>query len=59
MPTTAQEVFINNVRLLPPAERLRLAALILADLTQTKPPVIDYSDTWGEQDRNDLTAFSL
>lgn len=59
MPTTAQEVFTNNVRLLPPAERLRLAALILDDLTRTKPPGIDHSDTWSEQDRSDLTAFSL
>jgi len=32
--TNAQELYASTVRHLPPAERLRLAALILDDLTQ-------------------------
>ena len=41
--TNAQDLYASTVRHLPPAERLRLAALILDDLTQaaqdqTEPP---------------------
>jgi hypothetical protein len=35
MALTAQEVFTETVRDLPPSERLRLAALILQDLAQS------------------------
>ncbi len=59
MLTTVQEVFVETVRVLSPTERLRLAALILEDLTQPNLSVVDISDVWGEQDQNDLTAFSL
>ncbi|OGO40732.1 MAG: hypothetical protein A2Z04_03845 [Chloroflexi bacterium RBG_16_57_9] len=59
MPTTAQEIFVETVRALPPTERLRLAAIILEDLTQSHLSVVDTSDTWSEQDQSDLTAFSL
>ena len=59
MPTTAQDVFTETVRALPPTERLRLASLILNDLAQSNLAVVDVGDTWNEQDQNDLTAFSL
>jgi len=59
MALTAQEVFAETVRALPPSERLRLAALILQDLAQSEVAVVDRSDTWSEQDQNDLTTFSL
>lgn len=59
MLTTAREVFSQSVRALPPVERLRLAALILDDLTQSDLSVVDIRDTWSTQDRADLTAFSL
>ena len=59
MATTAQEVFTETVRVLPPTERLRLAALILQDLAQTDMTVVDTSSVWSEQDQRDLTAFSL
>jgi hypothetical protein len=59
MPTTAQQIFVETVRTLPPTERLRLAALILEDLTQPNLSVVDISDVWSEQDQSDLTAFSL
>ena len=56
---TAQEVFTETVRSLPPTERLRLAALILQDLAQADMAVVDVSSVWSEQDQYDLTAFSL
>ena len=59
MALTAQEVFTETVRALPPTERLRLAALILQDLTQSEVAVVDSRDAWSEQDQSDLTTFSL
>lgn len=59
MLTTAREVFAEAVRGLPPAERLRLAALILDDLTQSNVSLVDSSDAWTARDRADLVAFSL
>ena len=59
MAPTAQEVFTETVRALPPTERLRLAALILQDLSQAEVSIVDSSDAWSEQDQSDLTAFSL
>ncbi len=59
MPITAQEVFTETVRVLPPTERLRLAALILQELAQTDMAVVDASSVWSEQDQRDVTAFSL
>ena len=59
MPITAQEVFAETVRALPPTERLRLAALILQDLAQADMTVVDTSSVWSEQDQSDLTTFSL
>ena len=59
MMTTAQKVFTEIVRTLPPGEQLRLAALILQDLTQLDVASVDSSNTWNEQDQSDLTSFSL
>lgn len=59
MALTAQKVFTETVRALPPSERLRLAALILQDLAQSDMAVVDRSDTWNEQDQRDLAALSL
>lgn len=59
MALTAQEVFTETVRALPPSERLRLAALILQELAQSDVAVVERSDTWSEQDQIDLTAASL
>ena len=55
----AQEAYTENVRPLTPSERLRVAALILAELTQAKLVGVDESSEWSEQDIRDLTAFSL
>lgn len=59
MVTTAQKVFTEIVYTLPPSERLRLAALILQDLTQFEVASMDSNNTWSEQDQSDLTTFSL
>lgn len=60
MTATAQDIYAESVRTLPPSERLRLAALILDELTHRHNVAhIDYGDAWTEQDRNDMTAFSL
>lgn len=56
---TARDVFTRTVRTLPPAERLRLTALILDDLTRSTPTVEDSADMWSDQDQRDLTAFTL
>lgn len=62
MPTTdqtIQEVYRYVVDTLSLSERLRLAALILNDLTQQNITVIDSSDTWSDSDQLELTTFSL
>jgi hypothetical protein len=59
MSTTAQEIYRQVVTNLSPTERLRLATLILNDLVQQNLSIIDYSDTWTEQDQLDLASFSL
>jgi hypothetical protein len=55
----AQELYVSAVRDMPSEERLRLAALILNDLTQTRQSLPDYEDDWTEEDMRDLTAYSL
>jgi hypothetical protein len=56
---TAQEIYASSVRNLPPAEQLRLAALILDELTKSGAIPPDSSDTWSDEDTSDLTTFSL
>lgn len=57
--TTAQTLYAQAVRGLPMTERLHLAALILAELSQPNVAVIDASAVWSEEDQRDLAAFSL
>lgn len=56
---TIQEIYQNIIATLPLSDRLRLAALILNELTQQNVAVIDASDAWTEQDQLELTSFSL
>ena len=58
MAVDAKELYEETVRQLTPKERLRLAAMILQDFASSGD-VIDFSDTWSEQDLRDLTAFAL
>jgi hypothetical protein len=57
--STAQEIYTSTIRGLPPGEQLRLAALILNQLTQTIQGEVDVADGWSEEDMHDLAAFSM
>lgn len=59
MTTTAQEIYSQIVEILPLDERLRLATLILNDLTNKNISLVHYSDTWTEEDQVDLVNYSL
>ncbi len=62
MPAAAQivkEIYTYVTQTLPPTARLQLAAMILNGLTDLAPLVVDDSDTWTEQDKFELAAFSL
>ncbi|MEO1762726.1 MAG: hypothetical protein AAFR83_12310 [Cyanobacteria bacterium J06629_18] len=60
MSTSAQEVYIQIVRNLPPQEQLQLANLILNELVeQYSSSVINQSDCWTYQDIVDINNFSL
>ncbi len=59
MALTAQEIYARDVRDLPSTERLRLAAIILQELTHSGATVVEQSESWSDQDQQDLTAFSL
>jgi hypothetical protein len=56
---TIQEIYQSIIATLTLSDRLRLAALILNDLTQQDVAVIDASNTWTEEDQLELTSFSL
>ncbi len=58
MAADAKEYYAKTVRNLSPKERLRLAAMILNDLTSSNGG-IDVSDSWSDRDLQDLTAFTL
>jgi len=58
MKLTAKDVYNTSVKQLPAQERLRLAVMILNEMI-ANGETIDYSDSWTEQDLNDLTAFAL
>ena len=54
--TTAEEVYNQVVKPLPPPERLKLATIILNDIS---PQVsVDYSEEWSEEDLRDFSAAS-
>lgn len=61
---TAQEVYIA-ARSLPLPERLRLAALILDEMTRPSHPTVNpqdlpgYSDVWTEEDVREFTAHCI
>jgi hypothetical protein len=58
MEVTAKELYEKKVLQLPIKERLLLAAMILNDIT-TAEENIELSDTWTEEDLQDLSAFAL
>jgi len=56
---TAREIYERDIRQLPPMDRLRLASLILDDLTGPSSRPLDVSDQWSHEDIADLTKASL
>ncbi|NUM55906.1 MAG: hypothetical protein HUU46_19885 [Candidatus Hydrogenedentes bacterium] len=56
---TANEAFEALLKELSCSERLRLARLILDDLTDSAKSEVDYGDEWSDEDLRDLTAYSL
>ncbi len=57
--STAHDIYASTIRGLAPSEKLRLATMILEELTQTSASVLDFSDAWSDEDLRDVTAFSL
>ena len=58
MELSAKDIYLKEVLQLSPNERLRLVVMILNDLTADEDK-IEFSDSWTEQDLQDLTAFAL
>ena len=58
MAASAKEFYAETISRLPPKERLRLAALILHDLTNRVDDV-DLGSSWNDEDIRDLTSFAL
>jgi predicted aminopeptidase len=59
MSITVREVYDRVLSTLSPTDRLRLATLILNDLVQQNLSIVDESETWNEEDKIDVTTFSL
>ncbi|HEY6660533.1 MAG TPA: hypothetical protein VI031_05315 [Pyrinomonadaceae bacterium] len=57
MNISAEELYLTAQQL-SPKERLRLAVMILNDITAADE-TIDFSDSWSEEDLQDLSAFAL
>lgn len=55
---TAQDIYSNTVLPLPASEKLRLATMILAGLTESAATALDFSEQWSEEDVRDLSAFA-
>ncbi len=56
---SAREIYESTIRRLPAMDRLRIASLILDDLTASGGRDLDVSDEWSDQDIADLNAASL
>ena len=55
----AKRIYDSTIRPLPPKERLRLAALILDDLTRPGAEPIEFEDGWSEEDMRDLANYAV
>ncbi|MBI3949208.1 MAG: hypothetical protein HY314_01960 [Acidobacteria bacterium] len=53
---TAEAIYNQVIKSLPPSERLKLATLILNDISPQA--VVDYSEEWTEEDYRDFAAAS-
>lgn len=55
---TAIELCEQQVAALSQSERLRLAAIILQELSNSAGPMLDYSDQWCDDDLRDASRFA-
>ena len=55
----AQELYTSAVRDMPAEEQLRLAAIILNGLTQTREMTPDFEDEWTEEDLREATIYFM
>lgn len=53
---TAEEVYNQVIKPLPPPERLKLATIILNNIPSEA--VVDYSEEWSEEDMRDFSVAS-
>ena len=56
---TINQFYREKVRQLPAGDRLRLASLILDDLSVPDVAVVDSRDEWSEADLQDVTNFAV
>ena len=54
-----QDIYQKVISPLSLSDRIQLAALILNSITEKNIEVVESSDTWTEQDKLDMTSFSL
>lgn len=59
MTKTVQEIYSEVVEILTLDERLRLATMILKDVTNKNINLVNYSDTWTREDQMDIVNYSL
>lgn len=53
---TIYENILNNLSL---NDQIRLAALLLDNISHKNLTVLDISNNWTEEDKNDITSFAL
>ena len=56
---SAREIYDSIIRQLVPMERLRLATIILDDLTATGDEGLNMRDDWSDEDIADVARFSM
>ena len=54
---TAEQIYDQEVSLLPTAEQFRLATLIMVKIPTHS--IVDYSEEWSDEDIQEVTRYSL
>jgi hypothetical protein len=55
---TADDIYVTNIRDLPQSEKLRLATMILEELSKSAAPILDFSGSWSAEDMHDVITFA-
>ena len=56
---SARDIYDKTIRPLPPMERLRIATLILDELSASGGEGLDMRDDWTDEDVADLMKYSM